>query len=311
MSFKRGGTAALEAIARRQFGLVTLEQALSVDLSRTAVHRLVRAGALRRVLPRVYALEETDAFEQRALAACLWAGPGSLASHGAAARLLRLDGLDCAEPEVTVPANAHPRRTAVLVHRADLPLEDRRMIRGIPQTSTARTLVDLAAVLDTVPLAVAIEDAWRRKLAQLDWVERRLYELAERGKRGVLQLREVLEDCRSRRRPMDSALEVKFWWLVKQSELPLPESQAEFWDEEGQPCRIDFAYPDQRLAIEVDGFETHGRRDVFEKDRVRLSRLAAGGWRVIHVTSTQLKDPNRVLARIGAALRNPHSPGIP
>jgi very-short-patch-repair endonuclease len=127
-------------------------------------------------------------------------------------------------------------------------------------------------------------------------------ELAAPGRDGVRKLRQVLEDCRARGRPLDSALEVKFWWLLRRSGLPLPEPQADFEDEEGQPCRIDFAYCDTRLAVEVDGFEFHSKRDAFERDRVRLSRLAVAGWRVIHVTAQQLREPKVVLGRIRAAL---------
>lgn len=66
--------------------------------------------------------------------------------------------------------------------------------------------------------------------------------------------------------------------------------------------RLDFVYVPQRLAIECDGFEVHGTRDAFERDAVRRSRLAAAGWRVVHVTFAQLHRPSAVAARIARAV---------
>jgi very-short-patch-repair endonuclease len=102
---------------------------------------------------------------------------------------------------------------------------------------------------------------------------------------------------------LESALEVRVWRLLREHKLPLPEPGLEFHDDEGHPCRIDFSYVAQRLAIEADGFETHGHRDAFEKDRTRLSRLATAGWRVIHVTARHVKDqPERVVRWVARAL---------
>ncbi|HLM06855.1 MAG TPA: DUF559 domain-containing protein [Blastococcus sp.] len=64
---------------------------------------------------------------------------------------------------------------------------------------------------------------------------------------------------------------------------------------------MDFAYPELRLAIEYDGL-LHAEPGQFEKDRGRLNRLSAAGWRVIFVTAADLRHPERLLARLAAAL---------
>jgi very-short-patch-repair endonuclease len=192
---------------------------------------------------------------------------------------------------------------SVLVHRADVPAEDRRTVRRIPVTTVARTLVDLAGCVDDEALAIALEDAWRRRLAQLDWVERRMREAGGRGKPGMQALKRALRYCRSRPRPLESALEVRVWRLLKAHGLPLPEPGLDFRDDEGHPGRIDFAYVRERVAIEADGFETHGHRVAFEKDRTRLSRLAAAGWRVLHLTARHVQDePERAARWVARAL---------
>jgi very-short-patch-repair endonuclease len=66
-------------------------------------------------------------------------------------------------------------------------------------------------------------------------------------------------------------------------------------------ARVDLGYPEQKLAIEYDG-AWHGERDQFTKDRARLNRLLAAGWRVLFVTAADLRDPEAPAARIAAAL---------
>jgi very-short-patch-repair endonuclease len=94
------------------------------------------------------------------------------------------------------------------------------------------------------------------------------------------------------------------WHLLKQSPLAMPEPGWSFRDEESHPGRIDLAYPAHRLAIECNGWKFHGPdRDKWERDSVRVSRLAALDWRVMFVTWRQLEhDPALVIDRIARAL---------
>jgi very-short-patch-repair endonuclease len=241
--------------------------------------------------------------EGRLAAACFFAGAQALASHRSAANLW---GLKVEEVGAEVSTELGVRREAagLIVHRSsDLAPGDRRVRRGIPVTSQARTLVDLASCLDEEALAFVVEEAWRRQIAAPDWVERRLEQLGGRGRPGAKSLASVLADCRRREHPLESALEVRLWRLLVRSKLPLPDPGYPFHDDHGHPARIDFAYPAARLALEADGFEFHGTRAAFERDRLRTARLSAQGWRVLPVTWRQLEEqPTKVLARIRQAL---------
>ncbi|HEX4622662.1 MAG TPA: DUF559 domain-containing protein [Myxococcaceae bacterium] len=181
-------------------------------------------------------------------------------------------------------------------------------VGGIPTTDAERTLVDLGGVLKHMDLAIAVEDAWHRRLIEPEGVLGRLDGQAARGRPGEPLLRKVLKDCVSRRRPMESPLEVRVWWLIKQARLERPLTQYRFKDEDGQPLHIDFAYERQRLAIEADGYATH--RERFEADRERASRLAAAGWRLIQITHRALQKPERVVGwiRQGLAVDRPAQP---
>ncbi len=294
---------ALSAIAAKQHGLVTHTQAIAAGLSRTALSRLVRSGIWEQVRPRVFRKAAKSQTEEQALfSVCLWLGAGAVVSHRSAARLLGLD-LKKGELEVTTPPRFAGGAKGVLVHRSKTIGErDRRVLRGIPITTGARTLIDLAEGFDDDELAIIVEEAWRKKIAAPDWVAQRLKELGKQARR-TGALAEILADCRSRNLPMESALEVRLWRLLKRHGLkPIPHS--EFRDDFGQPGHVDFAFPDHGLAIECDGYETHGTREAFENDRLRAARLVSSGWRVMMLTWKQVtEDPQKVIALIQQALK--------
>lgn len=69
----------------------------------------------------------------------------------------------------------------------------------------------------------------------------------------------------------------------------------------GFVARVDLAFPEQRVAVEHDG-AWHAEPAQFARDRARLNRLLAAGWRVVHVTAADLRSPDAVAARVTAAL---------
>jgi very-short-patch-repair endonuclease len=89
---------------------------------------------------------------------------------------------------------------------------------------------------------------------------------------------------------------------MQSSGLPSPVAQYRVIAAGRSVARVDFAWPEQRVALEYDGL-WHGEPGQFAKDRRRLNRLTAAGWRVIFVTAADLRDPEALLARIAAALR--------
>jgi hypothetical protein len=108
-----------------------------------------------------------------------------------------------------------------------------------------------------------------------------------------------------------SPQETRLRLLLHRSALPAPVAQFTVRDTEGFVARVDFAWPDHRLAVEYDGL-WHRDPAQFAADRRRLNRLTAAGWRVVFVTADDLRRPVKMLARIAAALsasgRKPWSP---
>ncbi len=99
----------------------------------------------------------------------------------------------------------------------------------------------------------------------------------------------------------ESPPETRLRLLMLRAGLPTPSAQYRVFDGEGFVARVDFAFPGIRLAIEYDGV-WHGRPGELGRDRRRLNRLAAAGWRVFFVTAADMRAPGELLARLAEAV---------
>ncbi|MCA1843619.1 MAG: type IV toxin-antitoxin system AbiEi family antitoxin domain-containing protein, partial [Actinobacteria bacterium] len=185
-----------------QHGVIGRRQALAAGLTPRIVEWHVRNGTWTAVHRGVYRLSGTaTTWRQRVMAACLAAGPGAVASHRAAGALWGLDGVVEGRPEITVATSGGREPAGVVVHHTrGLQPADRASVDGIPCTSAARTLVDLAGVLTPDQLEVALDSALRDRLTAAGYLQRRL---ADAGRKGAGVLRELVED-RAGQRPHES-----------------------------------------------------------------------------------------------------------
>jgi very-short-patch-repair endonuclease len=288
--------AAVRTVAADQYGVFTWTQALEAGLSAAAITRRVTSGLWERLLPRVYRVTGGPSNDrQAALAACLWAGRGVVVSHRTAAALWELDGVEARKTEITVQSPRDPRSRLVVVHRTiELPSADRTTRHGIPITTATRTILDLAGCASGEAVEAALESALRRGLVHESVLRGRI-----RGRRsGGGVLRQIL-DRRGHDAALESRLEVKVWRLIIRSGLPKPVRQHPV-EIEGRRYRLDFAWPSFRIAVEADGFATHGRRRSFIADRRRMAMLASRGWRIIPVTwEDATARPDAWLAGLG------------
>jgi very-short-patch-repair endonuclease len=295
------------AEAAKQRGLITRKGLKSAGLDADDRRELLKSGSLVHVFPGVYRLGEfAEMAETRWLAACLW-NPRAVLSHRTAAALYEfLEPGPGEEIDLVAPGRrGHCPEGIRLIHTFTLPEEDRRVVRGFPVTSKARTLVDLAKVMTEEELAYPMEAALRKRIVPLDWLQRRLRQLRAKGREGVAKLARLVEDVETRGAILESALEVRFWRRIRDAGFPLPHCQHPVDDGEGlEPLRIDFAWPGILLAVETRGAKDHGSVEGFEKNSRRTARLSALGWSVMPVTwSMMVEDEARVLRQVASALR--------
>jgi very-short-patch-repair endonuclease len=285
-------------IATTQHGVLSRQQAIDVGISESGISRRVAAGLWIRVLPGVYAIAGAPPSSRLpAVAAVLWAGDGAIVSHGSAGLLWGIEGARAKRVELWVPSARKRTHADVVVHRGTrLDRADRTALGAIPITTPVRTLIDLAG-----RLVGAMESVFRQHLGTPDRLAARLAALRASGRPGAGRLEELLE-ARGDGRPLESTLEGKVWLLLARSGLPRPKRQHWVTTPAGR-YRLDFAWPERKLGLECDGWEHHGGRVAFGKDRERLSEMVSMGWRVLLVTwDVGTRQPRRVVRWVELAL---------
>ncbi|MGZ4690617.1 MAG: endonuclease domain-containing protein [Acidimicrobiia bacterium] len=166
-------------------------------------------------------------------------------------------------------------------------------------TTPARTLVDLGAVLPLGSVSRALDRVIGRKLATLAEVRAAMDAVARKGRAGVGVIRRLLTERGDA--PGGTVLETRMSALLRTNGVPTPIAQHTVLDEHGQfvGC-VDFAYPEVRYAIEVDGYEFHSGLREFGHDRVRQNDLVDLGWTVHRFTWSEV---DHLSARVADRIR--------
>jgi very-short-patch-repair endonuclease len=284
---------ALFELASRQYGLIERKQALRLGVDDDALRRRVSAGLLQRDHPGVYRFSAAPrSWDQRLLAACLAAGPGSAISHRAAAHEWNLAEFPDVV-EIVTSRSQWPRLKAVRVHRSkDLRPEHLTTRRRIPITKPLRTLIDLG---QSAPWAVAdaLELGLANRLFGIKAADAALDEFSCRGRTGVGVFRRVIDDRALERGIPDGLLEPRMARLMRNHGLPV----AAFQHWVTPDIRVDFAYPDQMIVIEVDGFSTRRTPGVLDAGNARQNELVLRGWTVLRFSWKQVVRQPDVVAK--------------
>jgi very-short-patch-repair endonuclease len=231
--------------------------------------------------------------EQAAVLAC---GRNAYLSHHSAAAVWRVRPPHSSEPDVTVVGRHVRQRDRIRVHSVKTlnPL-DTRIFDGVPITSPARTLLDVAPDLSERELEKTFDEAISAEVMTIAAIRsmlmanpsrpgwRRLYELAYADRKPTM----------TRSEGEEAMLE-----LIRKSGLPEPEINVKLgrWT-------VDFLWRSERLVVELDGHRYHSSRAARERDHRKDAELQQAGFLVIRISGRRLKyAPEDVLAQVAAAL---------
>lgn len=227
----------------------------------------------------------------------MWAGDGATLSHRCAALAWCLDPLEERVIELTSPRDLRHAPRGIVVHRGHVQKRDVGMLDGLRVTSPARTLVDLASVVDEEVLEIALDCALCRRLTRVDRIRACLDDAGRQGRHGSGALGRLLR-MRPEDRPLGgSPLEIRFLRLLRAARIAQPETQHEVWVS-GRRYVIDCAYPIERVAIELDGYRWHSSPDRFVIDRRRGNQLVLAGWTLLRFTDTDVGDTPEAVCSI-------------
>jgi very-short-patch-repair endonuclease len=288
------GDRAVARLAELQHGVVSRAQLLVLGFGKHAIQSRLDRALLHPVHRGVYHVGYIAptplASEMAAVLAC---GRRAVASHRTSGYVWAL--LPKPRGDVHVSGAVRGHRSGIRAHRVPVDSNEVACCRGIPVTSPARTMVDLAAELEPLQLESLIAEAERRDLLR----RRELVATVEAsGQRsGCVRLRELLRDEHT---PLltRSDTERRLLRLIRAAGLPRPEHNVPVG-----PYELDMLWRDARVVVELDGYEFHSSRAAFERDRARDAELQASGFVVLRFTWRQVKDqPELVIARLARTL---------
>lgn len=266
-------------------------------MSRRAIEHAIASGRLHRVFRGVYAVGSARMEPHgRTFAALLACGEGTVVSHRSAAALMKLLDRAPATIDVIAPGQCGRAIDGVRSHQVG-PLRDWETgsFDGLPCTSPARTLVDIAGEVGARTLRSCFERAAARGLLEIRAVEASLWP----GRPGAPAVRALLDEWRPAApvgslTRLRSPLEAMVLPLLAARGIPAPRCNARVALIEGQ-IEVDFLWAERRFAVEADSRDFHGTEAAFERDRWRDRELMRVGHGSLRVTRRQAeREPGQV-----------------
>jgi very-short-patch-repair endonuclease len=293
-------------VLKRQHQAISADQALACGAGENGIKAKLKHGLWVRLAPGVYCPAGMEGgWHQGLWVAHLAAGPASVVSHEAAAELHGLRHVRLGATTLTVPPGAHPRvRGARFTEADDFGPHHVTRLDGLPVTTPARTIVDLAGRRDVRvsrldAILVAAHGARQTTVTEVAAVAA---EVRRRGKRGMAELDTVFDKRRPGAPIPASVLEERLAEVIElaglrgavfQHPLPAVEPVVGF---------VDAALTQVKLIVEADGRRWHHQEQDMERDRERDNQAAVRGWQTMRFTHRRLvADPAGAAAQLRGA----------
>lgn len=281
-------------IANSQHGLITTAQLRSLGVSAASVSDRAADGRLHRIFRGVYAVGHSNLTDRARRSAALMTLPaGTVFSHRTAAAMHGLLVVSATAPlEVLVAARSVRTRPGLKVRATrNLDKLDRTVAHGLPVTSVARTLVDLAGALDEPVMRRAFHEAEVARSLDVAAITEVLERLGNRP--GTALLRSLIES------PPETSERFVEAYLGLCNRHGVPRPAVDVRIDTGLPVlgQADLVYEPQRVIVELDGARTHMTRRRYEEDRRRDSYLSARGWLTLRYTWRRITQDGDAVAR--------------
>lgn len=288
---------ALAGLAGRQQAVFAAWQAVELGITGAGLRKRAQRARLHRIYTGVYSLVPPTLLTGKGwwMAAVLACGPGAVLSHRTAAALHDLRRTARAKVDVTVPGRSGRKHAGIDIHRSTTLAEaDVTSVDGIPCTSIARTMFDIAEVVDRRALERAYDQAEMMGVFNLRALEDQIARHPTRP--AACAVKSVLEEHYVGSTGTWSVLEEAFLALCRRLGLPAPSVNR--WidlGDGGTMIQADFVWFEQRVIVETDGRRVHGTHQARERDPRRDQRAIVAGWTPIRTTWRQVTRRPREL----------------
>ncbi|MEO6125391.1 MAG: type IV toxin-antitoxin system AbiEi family antitoxin domain-containing protein [Ilumatobacteraceae bacterium] len=288
--------AKLDGWIARHGGLATMKTAVSFGYSETAVYRMVHNGDLVTVLPGTFRSSQwPPSREQLMMAICL-RHPSAVISSLTAAALWNLRRVTKdSKIHILVPHSASAAfemlDDQVVVHRCRQIDKQDIVTRtdGIRLTSPARTLLDIADIVRDSAAASILEQLINSNMGTMATHIATLARLGHARRPGTATMARVIKGRPKWRKAMQSDLEAKVFAETANQGLPTPQLQYEIVLPDGKKIRLDFAWPQFRIALEVDHPFWHAGDESSHRDKRRDRKAGTIGWTTIRITDFDVR----------------------
>ncbi len=289
----------------RQHGVFATWQ---VSVSPQMLGERAKATRLHRIHSGVYALvpEPLLTPNGRRMAAVLACGPGAALSHHASLKLRGLRDSSRSRIDVTVPTKGGRRRQGIAIHRSTtLRPQDIELVQGIPCTTLARTIFDMAGELTPRQLEQLLDEAAYQEVLDAAALDSQIEHNRGRPK-PCANLHRALTHHRVGSTLTDGVLGEEMLALIRSTDLPEPKVQHWIDFEDGEPMiQADFAWPDARVIVETDGQRVHAKPRRTMADYRRDQRAAKAGWHTLRFATQQVRaEPERVKETLRTVVRS-------
>lgn len=290
--------------AGAQHGLMTRVDLIGFGVTDREISGRIETGRLEVLYPGVYYFDSISArWKTAVLAAVMASGPDAVASHRCAAVLWNLDAIYGRMIEVTVPYTESPEPERVIVHRTRR-INPMSQVDSIPVTTIERTLFDLAPMLPERTLEKAARSAVHQHLTTPDQLDLSVAEFGGRGVAGTRKMRSVVGAVHTDQ--SGSVAEIDLKYVVFDAPIPEPVQQLRIKMPDRTNAYPDFAWPDRKRLVEVDGFGSHGSPEELQHDLRRQNALMELGWEIRRFTASEVRlEPRRIRDEVTLFINKP------
>jgi predicted transcriptional regulator of viral defense system len=274
-------------------GVITVATMVELGCPRRTAYDMVERGELAVVLPGVLRSATWPAGDEQLMAAACARYPDAAVGFTSAARWWELRRFPRPrQMHLLLPHGHSPDIPGVVTHRSRRidAVDVVRIPGGIRVTSPARTLFDCADLVGPRVTASALEQLIDRGHGTFATHLATFTRLAHGRRPGTRTMRRVLGSRPSWRAAMQSDLEVRVLDAITTAGLPQPTTQHNLRLGRSERIRIDFAWPDLKLALEVDHPFWHAGAEEAHRDKRRDRRLLALGWHVVRITDVDVSS---------------------
>lgn len=292
---------------RRHDGVIDRHTLVQLGVNARSVDGLVDRGDLRVLFPGIFVSTHVQVGPRQLMQAACRRNEAAALGFTTAGQLWGIRKMRDPRIHVLVPHGSSPRLDGVVVHRCrDVVEADvTELERGLRATTPARTLFDASAIIGVDRTESALEHALDLGLVTVPEIVSLCERLAKRGRPGTRQMRQVLAGRPLFQSAVQSDLEHRVLKTLRRLRIAAPITQYRLELPDGRWIRFDFAWPRQRVALEVDHPFWHGGREAQHRDKERDRKAIALGWRVLRITDWDVEsDLRSVVDDLRAALRH-------